>query len=125
MASERHGRSGRAALDAIGCVLDAGGDADDALREVVAILHERGGLDWVGIAFVEGDKLLLGPTAGASAGGERTAVPVVYEGRKVAELLVEPPPDDDAGRALLERVAGLVSAHCLVGWDTRGERWQP
>ena len=27
--------------------------------------------------------------------------------------------------AFLERVATLVSAHAMVGWDTGGERWEP
>lgn len=31
---------------------------------------------------------------------------------------------DDADRAFLERVARLVSAHCLVGWDTGGDLWR-
>ena len=31
--------------------------------------------------------------------------------------------DDD--RALLERVAVLVSPYALVGWDTGGEAWSP
>jgi putative methionine-R-sulfoxide reductase with GAF domain len=31
-------------------------------------------------------------------------------------------PDD---RAFLERVAQLISPHCLVGWDTGGEAWTP
>jgi hypothetical protein len=25
----------------------------------------------------------------------------------------------------LERVADLVADHCLVGWDTGGEMWEP
>ena len=28
-------------------------------------------------------------------------------------------------RRFLERVALLISPHCLVGWDTRGEAWTP
>ena len=38
------------------------------------------------------------------------------------ELAVDGPPDD---LAFLERVALLVSGHCLVGWDTGGESWDP
>ena len=116
----------RGALEAVDRILNRGGNADDVLREVVATLHERAGFSWAGIAFVEGDGLLLGPAAG-SRGSEASSTPVAYEGRKVAALVVEPAPavgDADA-RAFLDRVATLVSAHCLVGWDTGGEPWQP
>ena len=40
----------------------------------------------------------------------------------MAELEVEGANDDD--RTFLERVAQLVSGHCLVGWDTGGEPWE-
>lgn len=33
--------------------------------------------------------------------------------------------DADDERALLERVATLVSPSALVGWDTGGEEWAP
>jgi GAF domain-containing protein len=53
-------------------------------------------------------------------------VPVVYEGTTVAALGI----DSDQPRAFgpedgrfLERVAVLLSAHCLVGWDTGGVPW--
>jgi len=36
---------------------------------------------------------------------------------------VDGAPPEDA--AFLERVAVLVSGHCLVGWDTGGEPWEP
>ncbi len=55
-------------------------------------------------------------------------VPIAYRGRVVGEIDID---SDLAGafgqadRAFLERVAVLVSAHCLVGWDTRGESWAP
>ena len=32
---------------------------------------------------------------------------------------------DEESRAFLQRVALLISPHCLVGWDTRGEAWSP
>jgi hypothetical protein len=47
---------------------------------------------------------------------------VIWHGARVAELAVDGPPDD---LAFLERVALLVSGHCLVGWDTGGESWEP
>ena len=111
------------ALEAIDRILNRGGDADDILREVVTTLHERAGYTWAGIAFVEGDELALGPHAGTPDAGNRTSVPVVWQGDRVAELQVDDAPEED--RMFLERVALLVSGHCLVGWDTGGESWEP
>ena len=54
-------------------------------------------------------------------------VPVVYQGAPVAVIGIDSDrPDPLAGddRAFLERVATLVSAHCLVGWDTGGVPWE-
>lgn len=62
---------------------------------------------------------MLGPEAGSQRPDARTAVPVVYEGARVAELVADG--CDDV--PLLERVALLISAHCLVGWDTGGAPW--
>ncbi|HEU4451341.1 MAG TPA: GAF domain-containing protein [Gaiellaceae bacterium] len=55
-------------------------------------------------------------------------VPISYEGRVVGEIDVDsdlPGAFGPEDRAFLERVAVLVSPHCLVGWDTRGEAWSP
>jgi hypothetical protein len=109
------------ALEAIDRILNRGGDADDVLRAVVATIVERGGCRWAGISFVEGGELVPGPQAGVEADGERRAVPIRYEGRQVGELAVEGAADE----AFLERVATLVSAHVLIGWDTGGEVWEP
>jgi hypothetical protein len=111
------------ALEAIDRILNRGGDADDVLREVVAALHEHAGYAWAGILFVEGDTLALGPEAGAERAEERTRLPVSYRGERVAELAVDGA--HDADRPFLERVATLISAYCLVGWDTGGEGWSP
>jgi L-methionine (R)-S-oxide reductase len=55
-------------------------------------------------------------------------VPIAYQGKVVGEI------DIDSDRAaafgpedgtFLERVALLISPHCLVGWDTGGEAWSP
>ena len=60
----RHDRARHTgALEAIERVLNRGGDADDVLREVVAILHERLGR-FVRISFVEEGALAPGPSAG-------------------------------------------------------------
>lgn len=109
-------------LEAIDRILNRGGDADEILRRVVATLHELAGYAWAGIFFVEDDALVLGPEAGSAEAERRTMVPVIWHGARVAELAVDGPPDD---LAFLERVALLVSGHCLVGWDTGGESWEP
>jgi hypothetical protein len=114
--------SSTSALDAVERILGRGGDADDVLREVVAALHEQAGYPWAGILFVEAGELVLGPHAG-EPGAQRTSVPVVWQGERVAELAVDDAPEED--RMFLERVALLVSGHCLVGWDTGGETWEP
>jgi hypothetical protein len=111
------------ALEAVDRILDHGGDADDILREVVAALHEKAGYRWAGILFVEEGELVLGPHSGQPDEAQRTSVPVVWQGERVAELAVDDAPEED--RKFLERVALLVSGHCLVGWDTGGETWEP
>jgi hypothetical protein len=111
------------ALEAIDRILNRGGDADDVLRRVVATLHEEAGYAWAGIFFLEGGELTLGPEAGAPDEARRTNVPVTWQGDRIAELAVDDAPGAD--RTFLERVALLVSGHCLVGWDTGGETWDP
>ena len=47
-------------------------------------------------------------------------VPIAFEGRVVGEIDVDsdrPAAFTDADRAFLERVAVLVSPHCVVAWD--------
>ena len=52
------------------------GDADDVLRRVVDLLHDRfDDYSWVGIYFVEGDELVLGPWRGPQA-TEHVRIPV-------------------------------------------------
>jgi hypothetical protein len=111
------------ALEAIDRILNRGGDADDILRQVVAVLHEQAGYAWAGIFFLEDGELALGPHAGAPDEARRTSVPATWQGDRVAELAVDDAPEED--RMFLERVAVLVSGHCLVGWDTGGESWEP
>ncbi len=109
------------ALEAVERVLNRGGEADDVLRQVVAILHER--LDrFVRISFVEADALVPGPAAGDET--RTTGFPIAFQGNRVAELEAGAGLNDD-DRALLERVAILVSPYALVGWDTGGEEWTP
>ena len=111
----------RRILDAIDRILNRGGDADDVLRAVVSALVERGGARWAGILFAEGDELVLGPEAGEPDEARRLYVPIIYRGEQVGVLTADRAP----GIELLERVALLVSAHVLLGWDTGGEQWTP
>ncbi len=157
----------RGALDAVERILNREAEADEVLRRVVEILHDRfDHYSWVGIYLVEDGDLVLGPwkgpqatehvripigqgICGAAAASGRTevvddvaaderylacfastrseiVVPIAYEGRIVGEIDVDSDAagafgDDD--RRLLERVATLVSPHCLVAWDTGGVPW--
>ena len=152
------------ALEAVDRILNREPEADEVLRQAVAVVEDRvRTYRWVGLYFVEEQELVLGPRAGGEpVAGNRVqleqgllgtavekrrsevrndtaredsrfpwtrseiAVPVVYEGRTVGVLGVDSDragafgPDD---RSFLERVALLISAHCLVGWDTAGVPW--
>ena len=157
------------ALEAIDRILNRGGDADEVLREVVAVLYERfDHYSWVGIYLVEDGDLVLGPWQGpeatehvripigqgicgaAAASGtteivddvnadarylacfpstrSEIVVPIAYQGRVVGEIDIDsdrPAAFGPEDRTFLERVALLISPHCLVGWDTGGEAWSP
>ncbi len=106
------------ALEAVDRILNRGGEADEVLRAVLAALHERG-VPYAALRFVEEGRLVDGPVVGEPVSGA-IAVPVSYRGERVGEL--EAAVDDVA---LLERVATLISAYVLVGWDTGGEEWTP
>ena len=110
-------------LEAIDRILNRGGDADDVLRSVVAVLHDRAGYAWAAIFFVEQGGLVFGPAAGEPDPERRTQLPVEFNGERVAELAVDGAARND--ESFLRRVAVLISAHCLVGWDTGGKTWNP
>ena len=66
----------RGGLDAVERILNRGGDADDVLRGVVDVLHDRfPHYSWVGIYLVEGDDLVLGPWQGPEA-TEHVRIPI-------------------------------------------------
>jgi hypothetical protein len=110
------------ALDAIDRILNRGGDADDVLRDVVAVLPAQApGVVWAAIAFSEPGGLVAGPSAGEPDEARRVRVPVSFRGDRVGELAV----DGEADGAFLDRVATLISAYVLLGWDTGGDRWEP
>jgi hypothetical protein len=108
-------------LEAVERLADEGSEADDVLRAVVELLHERLGA-FVRVSFVEDGALVPGPAAGEEA--VTTAVPVRYEGARVADLEVAGTPDAE-DHALLERVAEIIAPFALVGWDTGGLGWEP
>jgi hypothetical protein len=97
-------------------------DADDVLRDAVAELAKT--YEWAGIAFVEQDELVLGPSSGPPP-AQTFDVPILYDGARVAELRVAPTRVTPEQRASLEREAERLSPYCLVGWDTGGEAWTP
>jgi GAF domain-containing protein len=155
------------ALEAVDRVLNRESEADEVLRQTVDILHDRfAHYSWVGIYFVEGDDLVLGPWKGpqatehvrisvgqgvcgaAAASGvtevvddvnaddrylacfastrSEIVVPIAYESRVVGEIDIDsdqPAAFGAEDRAFLERLALLISAHTLVGWDTSGVAW--
>jgi hypothetical protein len=110
-----------AALETIDRIVGSGDEADDVLRAVVETLVDRGGCAWAGILFAEEGDLVLGPQAGDPDPGMRIQLPVVYEGTRVAELVV----DGCGDTAFLDDVADRIATHCLVAWDTAGEPWTP
>jgi L-methionine (R)-S-oxide reductase len=156
----------RSALEAVDRIVNRETEADEVLRRVVEVMHDRfDHYSWVGIYLLEGDDLVLGPwkgpqatehvripvgegICGAAAATGRTevvddvnadarylgfpstrseiVVPISYERRVVGEIDIdsdEPVAFGEADRAFLERVALLISPHCLVGWDTGGVPW--
>jgi GAF domain-containing protein len=156
------------ALEAVEGILARESEADEVLRQTVDLLHDRfEHYSWVGIYFVEGDDLVLGPwngpaatehvripigqgVCGAAAASGRTelvddvsaderylacfpstrseiVVPIAYEGRIVGEIDIDSDQPGHFGqedKSFLERVASLISAHSLVGWDTGGVAWR-
>ena len=156
------------ALEAVDRIVNRESEADEVLRQTVAVLHDRfDHYSWVGIYLVEENDLVLGPWHGpqatehvripigqgvcgaAAASGEteivddvnaddrylacfpstrsEIVVPIVFDGKVVGEIDIDsdrPAAFSAEDRALLERVAVLISPHSLVGWDTGGLPWQ-
>ena len=102
-------------------ILEQGGEADDVLRRVVQLLTAQPGVEWAGVAFVEGDSLVLGPAAGTPDESARSRTPILYDGSLVGELWVDGRTDE----GLVSRVATAVSPYVLIGWDTQGQTWEP
>jgi hypothetical protein len=102
-------------------ILERGGDADDALRQVVSALAARPDVSWAGIAFVEEGTLRLGPAAGHEDESGRVRAEVSFQDAKVGELWI----DGTLPRKELEPIAALIGPLVLIGWDTGGEAWEP
>lgn len=109
------------AVAEIARILDETPEADEALSRVVQRLAAEPGVAWAGIALVERDTLVLGPSAGAPDESTRTHVPIAYRDDVVGELLVDGVGADGA----LRRIADLLAPLALIGWDTGGEAWEP
>jgi L-methionine (R)-S-oxide reductase len=66
----------RGGLEAVDRLVNRGGEADDVLRSVVEVLHDRfAHYSWIGLYFVEGDELVLGPWKGPEA-TEHVRIPI-------------------------------------------------
>jgi L-methionine (R)-S-oxide reductase len=66
----------RSVVDAVDRMINRGDEADDLLRSVVELLHDRlGHFSWVGIYLVEDGDLVLGPWCGPQA-TEHVRIPV-------------------------------------------------
>lgn len=102
-------------------ILERGGDADDVLRRVVEHLAEQPSVAWAGIAFVEGDALVLGPGTGTPDESARVRTPIRYDGSLVGELWV----DGRTEESVVTGVAAAVAPYVLIGWDTQGKTWKP
>jgi hypothetical protein len=102
-------------------ILERGGDADDALRQVVSALAARPDVSWAGIAFVEEGALRLGPAAGHEDEAGRVRAEVSFQDAKVGELWI----DGTLPRNELEPIAALIGPLVLIAWDTGGEPWEP
>ena len=98
----------RGAVDAVDRILNRGGDAGDVLGAVVGALVERGGCAWAAIVPFRDGEPGTATHAGEERPGDRERVPIVFQGRRVAELAA----DGCGDRAFLERVALLVSPYC-------------
>jgi hypothetical protein len=108
-------------VDAVRRIVEQEGEADDALRAVVATVASAPGVTWAGIAFAEDGTLRLGPVAGEPDAEHRERVPIAYEGSVVGELWV----DGDFERHALDDIAVLIGPYVLIGWDTGGVAWEP
>jgi hypothetical protein len=110
----------RDALEELDRLVDRGGDADDVLRDALAILARL--YAWAAIRFVEDGELVPGPSVGSVEAESGHTAQIAFQGMEVGELTAAAGVDD---AAFLDRFAERISPYCLVGWDTGGESWEP
>jgi hypothetical protein len=108
------------ALVEIDRIVAEGGDADDVLRNVLAVLGSL--YSYASVGFVEEGEIVAGPAFGAAGSAVVERLPISYQGVVVGELATTSP---EADVSFLEGVAARISAHVLLGWDTGGETWEP
>jgi hypothetical protein len=112
--------SSSATLEAVDRIVNRGGAAEGVLRDVVAVIVDRGGAMWAGLLFDEDGELMLGPHSGVAEPGARRRAPVVDAGAPVAELVVDGLDD----QPLIERVALVISPYCRAGWEAGLIHWE-
>jgi hypothetical protein len=95
------------ALEAVDRILNRGGADDEVLREVVAVLQERV-FAWVGLVGADGS---VRAEAGEARSEPSLQAPIVWQGTPVGELRAEAREPAEGDRALLERVALVISAY--------------
>jgi hypothetical protein len=96
----------RGALEALERILNRGGEPDDVLEEVVAVLYRL--YDRVAIRIVRDGEHAEAFAAGNPSGTASTWL-VYLEGEKVGEIEVAPASEDDD--AFMRRVATIVSPY--------------
>jgi hypothetical protein len=99
--------SSSGALEAVERILNRGGDPDDVLQHVVEALHARAAA-WVGIAYAQQGRLVLGPSAGDVEPSDLRRHVVYWNGQTTAELWTS----TEADPVLYARVAVIVSPYC-------------
>jgi hypothetical protein len=95
-------------LEAVGQIVDRGGDSEDVLQAIVTTIVERTDATWAAVLFNDEGELIVGPHAGVAEPGERRSAPIVLEGARLGELSVDGLDD----QPLIERVATLISPYC-------------
>jgi hypothetical protein len=96
------------ALEAIDRILNRGGATDEVVGQVLAVLHERL-FRWAGL--VSADGALRAEVGERPAAAPSLRAPVAWQGTPLAELQAEPRLADDGDRALLARVALVLSPY--------------
>jgi hypothetical protein len=95
-------------LEAVGRIIEVGGDPEDVLQATVTTIVERGGAKWAAVLLNDEGELLVGPHAGAAEPGERRTAAIVHEGARLGELAVDGLDD----QPLIEQLASLVAPYC-------------